>query len=164
MDLASCCIGVFVCVGVSCCVFCYKKKRYKFILLAVRNVGLVTLDYYLFHHYIKRIVSRRDCQQVLVVHESGDIVSDIGQCTLPDVITKLSSIPFTHNINVNPDFAPVVNAPRRVPVAIKQRLKEELVRMEESGVIEKVDEPTDWVNSIVVVGKPAVKIRVCLDP
>ena len=51
MDLASCCIGVFVCVGVSCCVFCYKKKRYKFILLAVRNVGLVTLDYYLFHHY-----------------------------------------------------------------------------------------------------------------
>ena len=62
---------------------------------------------------VKRIVSRRDCQQVLVVQESEDVVSDIGQCTLPEVKTKLSSIPFTHNINVNSEFAPVVNAPRR---------------------------------------------------
>ena len=31
-------------------------------------------------------------------------------------------------------------------------------------VIEKVERPMDWVNSIVVVGKPDGKIRVCLDP
>ena len=47
---------------------------------------------------------------------------------------------------------------------MKMRLKEELIRMEDSGVIERVDEPTDWVNSIVVGGKPDGKIRVCIDP
>ncbi|KAK7093235.1 hypothetical protein V1264_007025 [Littorina saxatilis] len=36
--------------------------------------------------------------------------------------------------------------------------------MEESGVIEKVTEPTDWVNSLVVVEKPNGKLRVCIDP
>jgi hypothetical protein len=33
----------------------------------------------------------------------------------------------------------------------------------EEGVIEKVDQPTDWVNSMVTVIKPH-KTRICLDP
>ena len=36
--------------------------------------------------------------------------------------------------------------------------------MEETGVIEKVTIPTDWVNSLVVVEKPNGKLRICLDP
>ena len=35
--------------------------------------------------------------------------------------------------------------------------------MEAEGVIEKVDQPTDWVNSMVTVIKPH-KTRICLDP
>ena len=41
--------------------------------------------------------------------------------------------------------------------------KEELDRMEKLAVISKVDEPTDWVSSMVLVEKPG-KIRICLDP
>ena len=58
----------------------------------------------------------------------------------------------------------VIDAPRRVPLALKDRLKQELDRMQEGSVIEKVVEPTDWVNSLVVVEKPNGKLRVCLDP
>lgn len=45
------------------------------------------------------------------------------------------------------------------------RLKKELDKMEESQVICKVTEPTEWVNALVVVEKPQTgKLRVCLDP
>jgi transposase InsO family protein len=59
---------------------------------------------------------------------------------------------------------PVVHPPRRVPHALKEKLKEELQSMEDQGVIAKVTEPTDWVNSLVVVEKPNGKLRVCIDP
>ena len=36
--------------------------------------------------------------------------------------------------------------------------------MESMGVISKVSEPTDWVNSIVLVQKSNGSLRVCLDP
>ena len=36
--------------------------------------------------------------------------------------------------------------------------------MEETGIITKVTEPTDWVNSLVVVEKPNRKLHICLDP
>ena len=68
------------------------------------------------------------------------------------------------DISLDDKVNPAVHAPRRVPHAIKSQLKENLDKMEESGVIKKVTCPTDWVNSLVVVEKPNGKLRVCLDP
>ena len=36
--------------------------------------------------------------------------------------------------------------------------------MEKLGVITKVTDPTEWVSSLVFIGKPNGKVRVCLDP
>ena len=36
--------------------------------------------------------------------------------------------------------------------------------MDNLGVIRKVEEPTEWVNSFVLVTKPNGKLHVCLDP
>ena len=36
--------------------------------------------------------------------------------------------------------------------------------MEKLDIIEKVSEPTDWVNSLVTVSKPNGKLRICIDP
>ena len=36
--------------------------------------------------------------------------------------------------------------------------------MEKIGVIKKVDTPTDWVSSLVIVKKPNGKLRICIDP
>ena len=68
------------------------------------------------------------------------------------------------SIQLKDDAVPVVHSPRRVPYAIKDKVKEELDRMVQLEVIEKVNEPTDWVNSIVVAEKPNGKLRLCLDP
>ncbi len=43
------------------------------------------------------------------------------------------------------------------------RLQTKLESMEASRIVKKVDKPTDWVNSLVVVKKINKDIRPCLD-
>ena len=52
---------------------------------------------------------------------------------------------------------PVVHPASYVPHAVISKLKEELDKMEETGVIKKVTIPMDWVNSLVAVEKPNSK-------
>ena len=58
----------------------------------------------------------------------------------------------------------VVHSPRRVPVAQREPLKEELDIIIQQDIIAKIDRPTDSVNSCVCVTKPNGKVRLCLDP
>ncbi|KAK2159321.1 hypothetical protein NP493_1728g00027 [Ridgeia piscesae] len=44
----------------------------------------------------------------------------------------------------------VIHPSRRVPESVKDAVKKELKRMIEIDGIEKVDQPTDWVNSVVI--------------
>ena len=68
------------------------------------------------------------------------------------------------SIQLKENAVPKIHPPRRVPYALKDKVKEELDKMEKLGVIEKVTEPTDWVNSLVIAEKPNGKLRLCLDP
>ena len=77
---------------------------------------------------------------------------------------ELGTLPKVYKIVVDPSVSPVVHHPRRVPIAIQPKLKEELDRTESLGVISKVTKPTYWVSSLVIVHKPDGRIRVCLDP
>jgi hypothetical protein len=47
---------------------------------------------------------------------------------------------------------------------LKDKVKDELNRMEARGIITKAEQPTKWVNPIVVVKKPNGDVRICLDP
>ena len=58
---------------------------------------------------------------------------------------------------------PVQHTPRRVPVALRDEVKEKLLDLEKRGIIKKVTTPTEWISSMVIVAKPG-KIRICLDP
>lgn len=66
-------------------------------------------------------------------------------------------------IVLKPDAKPVQHTPRRVPIAIKDKVKDKLDELENKGIIAKVTEPTEWISSMVVVMTPK-KIRICLDP
>lgn len=81
-----------------------------------------------------------------------------------DCFGELGKLPGTHHITMDPKIKPVINPPRNIPFALKKKLKEELKRMTELGVITPVTEPTEWVSSLVVVEKPNGSLRVCLDP
>ena len=81
-----------------------------------------------------------------------------------DVFDGIGHLPGECEIYLKSDSVPVVHPPRRVPIAIRDKLKAELERMEREHVIKKVTKPTDWVNSLVTVEKPNGSIRICLDP
>ena len=69
-----------------------------------------------------------------------------------------------YTMELKPEVQPVVHAARKVTVALREKVKAELDRMEKLNVISKVDEPTKWVNSMVVVPKPNGAVRICLNP
>lgn len=75
-------------------------------------------------------------------------------------IGYITNHPYDIRLKPNPD--PKVHAPRKVGFAFEDKVEQELKKMEKLGVIAKVDEPTDWINSLVVVKEP--KLRICLDP
>ena len=57
-----------------------------------------------------------------------------------------------------------MHSPGKIPGSLWEKIKEELDNMEKIGVIRKIDEPTEWVNSMVMVEKPSGGLRIYLDP
>ncbi|GFT16985.1 reverse transcriptase domain-containing protein [Nephila pilipes] len=69
----------------------------------------------------------------------------------------------TAALDYSDNRVPILAAPRKVPLAIHNKVKEELNNMVEAGIISKVEEPTKRVSNMVVVDSPK-KLRICLDP
>ena len=88
--------------------------------------------------------------------------SVIKECS--QLFTGLGELEGEVTLHLKPDATPVVHPVRRVPHAIRGRLKEELDEMESTGVMQRVTTPTDWVNSLVGVENPNGKPRICLHP
>ncbi|KAK2709280.1 hypothetical protein QYM36_013070 [Artemia franciscana] len=81
-----------------------------------------------------------------------------------DVFEGIGEMPGKCKIHLKPGAIPSVQPPRKVPLAIQDKLKNELEQLVSLRTIEKVTEPTEWVNSMVVVQKPNGNIRIYLDP
>ena len=69
-----------------------------------------------------------------------------------------------HHIRIDSTVNPVQHAPRRVPVALRAKVKETLEDLEKQEIIAPVTCPTAWISSMVTVPKKNGKLRVCLDP
>lgn len=81
-----------------------------------------------------------------------------------DLFEGLGCLPGTCHITLKENAVPHIDPPRRVPFKLLSRYKAELKRMCDAGVIEKINEPTEWLNSVCIVEKPDKSLRVCLDP
>ena len=80
-----------------------------------------------------------------------------------DVFEGLGDLPGEYHIVTDDSVPPVVHPPRRVPVALRNQIKEKLDEMVASGILAPATEPTEWVSSMLVIVKPN-KLRICLDP
>ena len=65
------------------------------------------------------------------------------------------------HLETDPNVAPTVMPPHHVPV---EKLKNELDRLTQMKVISPIQEPTDWVSSMIADKKPDGNIRLCIDP
>ena len=69
-------------------------------------------------------------------------------------------------LHIDQSVKPVSQKHRRVPLHLREKVEQELIRLQEMDVIEKIpDEPTTWVSNIVVVSKPKEPnaVRICSD-
>ena len=117
---------------------------------------------------VKPILGLPDCERLGMVKRVTDINPvassvDIFQEFSDLFDGQLGCLPVQYQIRVDPTVKPTVDPPRRVPVAMRPKVKEELDRMQQMGVIEPIEKPTVWVSSMVIVEKPK-KLRICIDP
>ena len=77
---------------------------------------------------------------------------------------RLGALPGKVHLQVDETIHPTVMPTRRMPVAVRPKLKAELDRMTKLGVLTKVEEPTPRVSQLVVVPKKNGGVRVCIDP
>ena len=80
-----------------------------------------------------------------------------------DVFKGHGCLSHEYHIQLKPGVKPVVHAARKIPVSSRDKIekmqmenekgkvKMQMVRL---NIIRRVDEPTEWVNSMVVVPKP----------
>lgn len=75
-----------------------------------------------------------------------DTVSmDTLKTTYPKLCNGLGKVQRAYHIKLKPNAVPYsLKTPRRLPLPLMGRVKEELQRMEELGVITRVEEPTNW--------------------
>ena len=68
-------------------------------------------------------------------------------------------------LHIDPDVIPVAQNHRRIPFHMRRKVEDELVRLEDLDIIEKVDGPTPWVSPIVAVPKPKSpnEVSICVD-
>ena len=137
-------------------------------LTCSNNSKVCDVEFYVAAVNAQAILGLNDCVQLGLVKRV---------CTLqPELLTKeaiktnyptcfkgLGNLGWYH-ITLVDKCTPVINPPRRVPHSLKHRLHQALEKNVKSGVLAKVDQPTDWVNNLVIVEKKNGSLRLCLDP
>ena len=73
--------------------------------------------------------------------------------TYDDVFSGTGCFPGLCQINLDETVKPVVSPCRRVPLMLKEKLKNALDKLENEKIIAKVEYPTDWVINLVIVEK-----------
>ena len=72
-------------------------------------------------------------------------ISEEVELKHPKLFGKLGVLPDVFKIKIKEGANPLcLNVPRRLPIGLRKATKDELERMEELGVIEKVEKPTSW--------------------
>ena len=82
----------------------------------------------------------------------------------PTLFRGLGVMKDSYRIILKEDAKPFqVTVPRKVPLPLYQKTKEEMDRMLETGVISRMNQPTDWCAPMVVTPKNNGKVRVRVD-
>lgn len=72
---------------------------------------------------------------------------------------------FQLGIPIDDSVKTVIQPVRRIPFHLREKLEKKLDELEDSDIIEKVNEPSNWVSPVVVVpkGHDGSDIRLCVD-
>jgi predicted aspartyl protease len=115
------------------------------------------------------VISGNLAEQLRLIHRINDVSSQaVTQlppefCDFPELMRVTGTLPGTYTIKIDPSVKGVVHPVRRQPAALRQKITEKLREMEVNNQIIRVEEPSEWVSSMVVALKKD-KVRICIDP
>ena len=102
--------------------------------------------------------------RVDAVEDKVDDYSLAVRSAHPTVFQGLGEFGEPYRIKLLPDAkSHALFTPRRIPIPIRSKVKEELTKMEAQGVISKVNQPTQWCSGMVAVPKKSGSVRICVD-
>jgi hypothetical protein len=57
------------------------------------------------------------------------------------------------DLNIDTDVKPVAQRLRRIPLSVRLKIEEEVRRLQEEDIIEKIDKPSSWISPTVITPK-----------
>lgn len=134
------------------------KKKFKFLVTTLASCPILGLQACKELGLIKRLNQIKELNSCSSTETPEQVINEFA-----DVFTGIGRLKRTVKIKLKDNYIPHVAAPRKIPLALHNKVKKELQRMVETGIICKVEEPTEWVSNMIVVNTPK-KLRICLDP
>lgn len=148
-----------------------KIKTFGTVLLEAKlNSKIFLLDFIVTNSGYQPTLGKEACLLLGIIERKivNSIENDMGRQTIinkyEDVFSGSGQFPKKCRILLKKDSVPVSKPPHRVPLKLKEKLKNELERLCSLGVISKAEECTEWINRVVIVEKDDGSIRLCLDP
>ncbi|XP_055916386.1 uncharacterized protein LOC129949139 [Eupeodes corollae] len=108
----------------------------------------------------------KDYGKALIGYETGiplgvmKIGENINQVEQQSSMSKIKG--FVVDIPLKENVKPVAQPYRRVPVPLEEAVDKKIDELLEQGIIEKVNEPSQWISPVVPVPK-GDDVRVCID-
>ena len=135
------------------------------------NNNIYEIEFQVIEQNATTILGSETCQRIGLIRRMYSVEKSVESMDNSDIQNEYSDLfhgigrlPGEHKIHIDHNITPVVHPPRRLPITMRDKVKDELSRMVKEGIIKKVKKPTSWVNSMVVVTKPNGSIRICIDP
>ena len=137
--------GVLQCIGQFVAKVTYKSNDYSFRVFVVKG-------------QVNNLLGRSEANQMGMIKRvqevnSNSVFGEIGLMDTKPVKISLKEDAIPHCTNVS----------RRIALPLYGKVREEIDRMSNMGVISKITEPTDWCAPMVPVPKPNGKLRLCVD-
>ena len=125
-----------------------------------QELGLVKVEH-------RNILSSNDLCQTEISGSRGarwngkeDVISEFSRV----FDGQLGEIEGEIHLEVDEMIQPVQLPPRKVPLTVRNDLKQELQRLVTLGVIVEEEGPTEWVSGLVIATKANGSMRLCIDP
>lgn len=150
-----------------------KKKvpllSYTHDVIPLKGICIIPWSYKNIVYKLKFAIADMECSSVLGQKSCEFLglvkrVRAVEMSNYDDLFKGLGCLPGKYHIVIDRSVPPVICASRKIPHGLRDRLGEELGKMEQLGVIRKVTHPTQWVHPLVLVAKKNNGIRICLDP
>ena len=121
-------------------------------------------DVYIARHVHTALLGRAVSCRLGLVARLDSVTMETLKENYPKLCTGLGEMRQPYAIKLRPGAEPfALKTPRRIPLPLMDKVKQELVRMEQLEVIKRIEEPTDWCAGIVVVPKKTGAVRICVD-